>query len=192
MKRYFTEQFPHDWKKLQFVQPDSIVLEHMLKDPTALFFGGPDWHNVSSDLARISSENRERFALCLFMSVITDQALHAHFPNCFPAWQIATRFPKFGWTGFGFHNENPVKIVSVAEASGLLDVACMSALIPTFVELFAEQIRTFFLSQKLGVEPADFFRAVVSDDAFTHTAGLLLPQIKSALGQLSASSPQSH
>lgn len=181
MNRYFTESFPDDWRKLAFLEPNSIVREHILKDPTALVFGGPDWRNVSSDLGRISPERREPFVLCLFMAVVTDQALHAHFPDAFPTWQAATRFPKFGWSGFGIHNENPLKIVSAAEASGLLDMEVMQALIPEFVDLCKAQVAAFFQSHRLNIRPIDFFRAVVADEAFSEPAGALLPQIKAAL-----------
>lgn len=181
MNHYFKEIFPGDWRKLEFVEPNSIVREHILKDPSALFFGGSDWCNVSSDLARISPAHREHFVLSLFMAVITDQCLHAHFPAAFPAWQAATRFPKFGWSGFGIHNENPLKIISAAEASGQLDIGHAQALIPEFIELFKVQIDAFFQSRDLNIRPADFFRAVVADDAFAQTSGTLLPQIKAAL-----------
>ncbi|OGV68000.1 MAG: hypothetical protein A2283_10695 [Lentisphaerae bacterium RIFOXYA12_FULL_48_11] len=107
IKDYFYGQFPEHLQQLEYQRPNDVVRENIMRDSTVVFFGGRDWENVRADLQRIPDIDRPLFILCLLMVVLTDQCLYSYFHDHYSNWRSKTSYPKFGWSGFGPHNENP-------------------------------------------------------------------------------------
>lgn len=107
---YFYGKFPTDLRKLSFESANSAIrsipgYEHLH------FFGGRNWSQMESDLTTVSDPDKVNFIFSLFMMTVTDQCLYTSFSDVYPEWQKQTNFPKFGWAGFGPHNENPAIIL---------------------------------------------------------------------------------
>jgi hypothetical protein len=157
--------FPRDLALLHTTAPSSLTREHALGgDASAVFFGGSGWKGVASDLAGIPPPTRPHFVLSLFMVVVTDQCLHAHFPAAQRAWRARTGFPLFGWSGTGIHNENPYHLCAAPVAAGLVDEAAAVALVPALAALFHAEVTSHLAG--LSIDAADFFAALRADATY--------------------------
>lgn len=145
-----------------------------MQDNAVMFFGGRDWERVADDLQGIPANDKPLFVLCLFMVVLTDQCLYTHFPDGYPRWRRQTGFPKFGWAGFGPHNENPLKILSAAEREGEIVAEEVIQIIPEFVAFMIEEVQDFFQANLPGIESAAFFEYIERDGAFAYDEGKIV------------------
>jgi hypothetical protein len=66
--------------------------------------------------------------MCLFVLVLLDQHVHANFRELHPAFQLRHRVPKFGWSGFGPHDENPFKLLIVPVERKIVSLADLTVL----------------------------------------------------------------
>jgi hypothetical protein len=146
-------------------------------DASTVFFGGQAWKNVAADLAGIQPASRPTFVLSLFMVIITEQCLHAHFPAAHRAWRARTGFPLFGWSGFGVHNENPYHLLRAPIAAGLVDEPACVALAPALAALFCSEVAEYFSANGLAVNANAFFAALRADPTYQPaTRGLIRGQ----------------
>lgn len=184
MHEYFYHTFPSQLTKLKFHHPSNIVREKIMRDSAVVFFGGPNWDSVRSDLAPIPDDDRSKFILSLFMIVLTDQALHTYHRDSYDAWRAQTNYPKFGWSGFGPHNENPFKILSAPEREQIVDVDQVLAIVPQFVRFLVEETRSFFGQHLPDVDVVAYFDAIRRDEGFTFNQGSVVPAVKGQLEDL--------
>ena len=178
MRDYFYNTFPSRLRLLEFRRPNQIVREHIMRDDSVVFFGGRDWESVSDDLSQISEEDRPYFILSLFMVVLTDQCLYTYQPNSYRVWRQKTNFPKFGWSGFGPHNENPLKILWAPEREHAVIINDVLNLIPHFVTFMLEETRNFFSRNLPEVDPLDYFECIRKDSAYTFDEGQIVQRFK--------------
>ena len=136
-----------------------------MQDPGVMFFGGQDWDQCEGDLRNVPENDRTAFVLCLFIVVISDQNIYSHFRGQYANWRTRTQFPKFGWSGFGPHNENPLKILVVPVRRGVVDVAAIEASLPEAMELLVNEVERFVTGQ-IQISPAEFFTRMLGDPAF--------------------------
>ncbi len=178
MRDYFYEKFPSQFSSIATQRPNGTVRGHILADPSVIFFGGADWKNVAKDLNAIPMSDRSRFVFALFMVVLTDQALYAHFRDSYDAWRRRTNFPKFGWSGFGPHNENPFKILWAPEREGLIDSKEFLGAIPEFVRFFMDETTSCFRQYLPEVDLLAFFNAIKIDSGYTFHEGEIVSRVK--------------
>jgi len=178
MHEYFYGRFPSQLRHLEFRRPNDVVREHIMRDQAVVFFGGRDWENVATDLRLIPEEDRSLFILSLFMVVLTDQALYTHRHDLYDAWRLKTNFPKFGWSGFGPHNENPFKILWAPEREGIINTNEILALLPTFVRFFVDETTTYFRQHLREVDVPGFFDAIRHDNGYAFNQGAIVPRAK--------------
>jgi hypothetical protein len=178
MHDYFYGRFPLQLARLTFRRPNDVVCEQIMRDPGVVFFGGPDWENVATDLGTVPETDRPRFILSLFMVVLTDQALYTYFRDAYEAWRRRTNFPKFGWSGFGPHNENPFKILWAPEREGIIDIHGLLALIPEFMRFFVGETRTYFRQHLPAVGVRNYFDAIRGDRGYAFHQGVVVPRVK--------------
>lgn len=171
---YFHQPFPTHLSQLQ-LRPASQVLRDLFHDPMLVIFGGRDWAHVQQDLAPIPRAQRAHCVYALLAIVLTDQCLQRYFRSAYPVWREATAYPKFGWTGFGLHAENPYKLVSVAESSGLVDRTALQDLLPEFVEFFRDLVSAHFSRELPTVDVQAFFQHILADGINAHRSGSVLP-----------------
>lgn len=187
MRDYFYQRFPLQLARLEFRRPNDIVREHIMSDSAVVFFGGPDWENARSDLASVPEEDRSRFILSLFMVVVTDQALYTYFRGSYDTWRKCTNFPKFGWPGFGPHNENPFKILWAPEREAMINNTQIVDLIPEFVRFWVDDTTSFFHQNLPGIHVARYFDAIRHDQCYAFNLGTVVPRVKAELQVLTKS-----
>ena len=186
MHDYFYNRFPPQLAQLAFRRPNDIVREQITRDASVVFFGGPDWENVAADLATVPALDRTRFILSLFMVVLTDQAFYTHFHESYDAWRRRTNFPKFGWSGFGPHNENPFKVLWAPEREHLIDNNELLALVPDFARFFVDETTTYFRQHHPAIEVREYFDAIKNDRGYGFNEGAVVPRVKAELEALTA------
>lgn len=177
LSTYFKQDFPKHLSQLQF-RPVNQVLKDLFHDPMLVLFGGRDWAHIQQDLAPIPRQQRAHFIYALLAIVLTDQCIQTYFKTAYPAWREATAYPKFGWSGFGLHNENPYKLIAVAESCGLVDRAALHALLPEFVEFLQDVATAHFTREMPVVDVRQFFRHLLSDDINALQSGTVLPALQ--------------
>ena len=186
IKTYFNSKFESDLRKLQFSRANPVEQAHVFNNVPTLFFGGQDWRNARDDFSGIPEMNRIHFMLCLFLITVADQCIHAHFNAQYETWRSKTNYPKFGWTGFGNHFENPLKILGIPEAAGIVDADRVIPELAAFLEFVREEATHFFAEDVPGIEPLDFIDKIRRDDAFIHyNEGRIVKSLKDALDELS-------
>ena len=178
MHEYFYGQFRTQLAGLAFLRPDNVVREHIMRDPAVVFFGGPDWENVASDLASVPERDRPQFVLCLFMVVLTDQSLYTYVLDSYDPWRRETNYPKFGWSGFGPHNENPFKILWAPEREQVVNTNEMLALAPEFATFFVNETKAYFGQHLPAVKIRGYFDAIRGDRGYAFNEGVVVPSVK--------------
>lgn len=186
MRDYFFGRFPSQLGLLAFRRPDSVVLEHIMCDPSVVFFGGPDWENVANDLRQVPENDRPQFVLCLFMVVLTDQALYTYFRDSYDGWRRRTNFPKFGWSGFGPHNENPFKLLRASERNQVVSADSILNLIPRFVRFFVDETSEYFQQHLPAVDVRGYYRAIRGDMGYAFNQGVVVPRFKAEIEALTS------
>lgn len=178
---YFKQSFPNQLRLLSFQKPNRVVKEQIMNESHVLFYGGKDWERVENDLGNIPENDRLAFVLCLFMITISDQNLYHYFKEAYSLWRKHTQFPKFGWSGFGPHLEDPMKILTVPEDIELIRVEDNDKLIKEFAELFYSQAD--MVADRYGIEVTskEFFESMTNDSDYISAEGKLVETVKKHL-----------
>lgn len=181
---YFKQTFPNQLRLLSFQRPNRVVNTRIMNDPNVLFFGGREWERVEEDLGNVPESDRLAFVLCLFMITISDQNLYCYFKDAYSVWRKHTQFPKFGWSGFGPHLEDPMKILIVPEDKGLIDAGGNEKLIKEFAEMFYSQAD--MVADRYGIEVTgrEFFEALTNDPDYTLAEGKLVAGMRRKLNSV--------
>ena len=180
LKRYFSKDFQQDLGTLKLMNVPQ-VLKDIFHDKDLLCFGGKDWQHVAQDLEPIAVHHRPRFVLSLLAVVLTDQCMQTYFKSSYAQWRAQTNYPKFAWMRFGLYNENPLKLLSVPERSGLLPVAQTLALMPEFVDFYVALMSDYLKKNMPHTTPEQFFQSVFKDSIMQLEGGLVLAAFKQSL-----------
>ena len=86
-------------------------LAHFMPDKRLPYFGH-SWNYDCGNLKKVPSERRAVFLICLYFTVLMDQAMHSHYPSHYSRFEELTRYPKF-CHGLGQFQKNPRAILSV-------------------------------------------------------------------------------
>jgi hypothetical protein len=180
---YFNRGFQSDIAKLQFREVPQ-VLKDILNDQSLVLFGGKNWPTVQDDLENIDPDNRSMFVLCLFALVATDQCMQTYFKQHYPDWRAQTQYPKFAWTRFGLYNENPLKLLSLPERSGMLDTAKTCDLMREFAVFYRGLVTDYCHVHAPQLSPDLFFTRLLQDDIFGLDGGDVVAAFMRASGAL--------
>lgn len=166
---YFREQFPADLQRLQFKKPSNYLQkesESFRIDDNTIYFGGKDWENLEQDIRHISKGNRSFFCMSLFTITTIDLTFFTHFQEHYQEFRNKTNYPKFGWSGFGPHYENPRKLIEIPLEKGLIDRTDIEANLKEYIELFVEECDRFFTQMNFPFSTSEFIDAFLNDKAF--------------------------
>jgi len=122
-------------------------------------FGG-EWNGDCLVLERIAVERRAHFLVCLYFTVLVDQAFYNH-SDCYPQFEALTRYPKF-WQGLS-RNRNPRDILDVPFDSGLVSSEAIAEIAPAGMELFVDEVVSFASEHLAEFEADVFFEKLISD-----------------------------
>ncbi len=136
-----------------------------------LFFGGRHWKHVFGDLAKVPRQDFPHFILSLFMIVLTDQCLYTYQRDMYKLWREKTNYPKFGWSGFGPHNENPFMLLWIPEKEKIIDPDYLNKFMAEFVKFMVNETICFLKENLPTLEPNQFFNCIKQDSAYSFHTG---------------------
>jgi hypothetical protein len=175
---YFYKQFPRDLAKFDMSKPNDVLAA--ATEP-AVFFGGPDWENVRRDLAKVSKGNREKCVLSLFMVTITEQVIYTYHRTSYATWRSRTGFPKFGWSGYGFHHENPFILLQRPVDAGVVTAEQLCPLMPKFTRFYLQATEDYLKRHLPQIKMAKFLRGLMRDHAYVEASGPVALEFKRCL-----------
>lgn len=137
-------------------------LAHFMPDVRLPYFGH-SWNYDCSNLKKtVPTERRAVFLICLYFTVLVDQAMHSHYPSQYSRFEELTRYPKF-CHGLGQFQKNPRAILSVPADKGFVEQANIETHLLDGMNLFVDEIATFFEEHMPTIETADFFNRLIYD-----------------------------
>ena len=164
LNSYASVLFLTDLKTLPKDRPNPALLtDNDRADRNTSFFGGQEWSNCESNLSKIIPNHKKYFALCLFTMVCADQTMFTYYRESYNAFRQKIVYPKFGWTGFGFHFEGPKYLLTVPVNFGV-----------NFTDITNDELDEFISSQftiaksfmPAGVSVKEFFTNMLNDVDF--------------------------
>ena len=173
---YFYKRFPSDFARIDFKKANEL-----LAPEPAVFFGGENWENVRRDLTRVSKGNREKCVLSLFMITITEQVIYTYHRTSYAAWRSRTGFPKFGWSGYGFHHENPFILLQRPVDAGVVTAEQLCALMPEFTRFYLQATGDYIKRHLPQIKMAKFLRGLMRDHAYVAANGPVALEFKRCL-----------
>ena len=136
-------------------------VETFMPDTRVPYFGH-SWEHDCRGLDKIPSERRTAFLICIYFTVLVDQAMHAHFRSQYLAFESLTRYPKYCHS-LGQFQKNPRGILLHPVEQGLVPQTKLEQLLDSSMELFVEEVDEFFQNHMPAIEPKDFFDKILYD-----------------------------
>ena len=167
LKEYLKNQFSADLARLKFQKPNFVIQNNpdsFNTDQYTIYFGGMNWENIDQDIKHIDKEFYNHFFLCLFTITIIDLTIFSHFRDYYSIFRNKTRYPKFGWSGFGPHYENPKKLLDIPFQKSLLRIDKID--IEEYVQLFISETNSFLESNLNQIKTVNFFNSLLTDKDF--------------------------
>jgi hypothetical protein len=159
LEKYYKEKFPQELEKLTYHHPNSVISkdpESFKIDQETKFFGGMNWENFDDDLGRIK-ENKSEFVFFLFTITMIDVIMFSHFQDQYQDYRKQTKYPKFGWVGFGPHYENPKMILLKSEQKNIIQARVIKENLKAYLLLIG------ILIEETGIDAEEFIRAILKD-----------------------------
>lgn len=173
LKQYLENRFLRDLSTLPFNRPNDIMLTHARNfriDQQTIYFGGPDWENIENDIQHVEEADREYFFICLFTIVLIDLAMFTYFQQHYGTFRSRTGYPKFGWSGFGPHYENPTKLLLLPEQKGFTNYSYLRQNVNSYVQLFRSKCDSYFRAYNPEITTNTFIDAILKDRDIIHGA----------------------
>ena len=123
---------------------------------------GHSWSLDCGGLERIRETDRALFLVCLYFTVLVDQATHAHFPTHYAKFERLTRYPKF-CRGLGQFHKNPRDILAGPIERGMVAKSAIDDVLRESMNLFVEEVVTFFGDHMPEITPSNFFYRLAYD-----------------------------
>lgn len=171
MKSYFFTTFPG-----QLAQ--CCPLRTRMGDHEVELIG---WASIVEQIKDLKDEEKLNFILSFFMMVLTDQCLYTYFSGSYRAWREGTRFPKFGWHGYGPHNENPFELLNRFEDEFGADEPMVKAKSKEFVQFYLEETRAYFERMNFPIPMEKFTECIKSDKSFAFPPSQLAKSVKNEI-----------
>jgi len=148
IREYYIDKFRED---LAVFMPDRQVP-----------YFGHSWSYDCGNLNKIPVGSRPSFLICLYFTVLVDQAMHAHFRADYQQFEQLTRYPKF-CHGLGQFQKNLREILSVPVEKGMVNQEEIEKILAEGMELFVKEVIDFFQKHMQNINPADFFEKLIYD-----------------------------
>ncbi len=132
-----------------------------MPDPQLPYFGH-SWNYDCKNLDKIPTERRAAFLICLYFTVLVDQAMHTHYLSHYARFEELTRYPKF-CHGLGQFQKNPRAILSVPVDKGFVEHTAIEMHLIDGMNLFVDEVATFFEEHMPTIETAEFFNKLICD-----------------------------
>ena len=136
-------------------------LREFMQERSAPYFGH-GWRIGCPDLERIHAPTRPAFVVCLYFTVLMDQAMHAHFRSLHARFEELTRSPKF-CHGLGQFHLNPRAILSAPIEHGLVGQEEVLKHLAEGMRTLVRDMENLLRDHLPEIPPKSFFKALVSD-----------------------------
>lgn len=132
-----------------------------MPDPQLPYFGH-SWSHDCKNLEKISIEERAFFLICLYFSVLVDQAMYTYYPSSYTYFEKLTIYPKF-CHGLGQFHKNPQFILSAPIDQSFVEFSSIETHLQDGMNLFVDEVDTFFEKYMPVIEVEDFFKKLIYD-----------------------------
>ena len=129
---------------------------------TDTFFGHAWSHNCATQLAPVPTERRAFFLICLYFTVLVDQAMYTHFRDRYSRFETLTKYPKF-CHGLSQFQLNPRGILVTPVDQGVVGAQEILAALPSGMTLVVDEVIQFFRDHMPEMTAAAFFDALLTD-----------------------------
>jgi hypothetical protein len=129
---------------------------------TVMPYFGHTWQYDCCKLNIVDSQFRAAFLICLYFTVLVDQAMHAHFIEDYAKFEKLTRYPKFCHGLAQFHH-NPRELLYVPVQIGLVNHENLESIIRGGMELFVDEVTDFFQRYMPQIKADEFFKKLIYD-----------------------------
>ena len=123
---------------------------------------GHSWEYNCGDLDKIPTDRRPAFLICLYFTVLVDQAMHAHFRPYYARFESMTRYPKY-CRGLGQFQKDPRGLLLYPVERGFVRQELLEALLQDGMELFVAEVDEFFRDHMPEINARDFFDKLIYD-----------------------------
>ena len=148
MREYYLTEFRND-------------LIRFLPNPATPYFGH-SWSHDCRGLENVARQKRAQFLLCLYFTVLVDQAMHEHFRGAYSRFENLTRYPKF-CHGLGQFQKNPRAILSTPNEKRLVDSVELENYCQAAMDLFVDEVVSFFREHMHDISASEFFDKLIYD-----------------------------
>ncbi|MBN1365906.1 MAG: hypothetical protein JW976_13945 [Syntrophaceae bacterium] len=164
IKDYYHRQFRAD---LSLFMPDTRVP-----------YFGHSWAYDCGNLNKIQSESRAEFLICLYFTVLVDQAMYTYYKSDYDRFAQLTLYPKF-CHGLGQFQKNPRELLLIPVQKGMVDKGRMENKLSEGMELFIDEVVDLFQKYMSHIDPAAFFERLIYDkDVQIPLLIVILPEMK--------------
>jgi len=129
---------------------------------TRVPYFGHSWASDCRNLNIIPIESRPEFLICLYFTVLVDQAMYTHYRSDYEHFAQLTQYPKF-CHGLGQFQKNPREILLVPVQKGMVNKDTMAKELSAGMELFIDEVVDFFQKYMAHIDPAEFFDKLLYD-----------------------------
>jgi hypothetical protein len=148
IREYYPSDFRHD-------------IIRFMPDKHLPYFGH-SWHIDCRGLEKVLPEHRAPFLVCLYFTVLADQAMHAYYPAYYQRFEALTRYPKF-CHGLGQFQKNPRNILLSPIEHKLLKKEDVDALLSDGMKLLVDEVINFCTQHMPEIHPQEFFDKLLND-----------------------------
>lgn len=148
IRNYYHNQFQAD---LATFMPDARVP-----------YFGHSWAYDCCNLNNIPIISMPYFLICLYFTVLVDQAMYTHFRSDYECFAQLTQYPKF-CHGLGQFQKNPRELLLVPVQKGMVNKDKIEKELSAGMELFIDEVVHFFQNYMTHMNPADFFGKLLYD-----------------------------
>lgn len=154
----------------------------LVPDSRVRYFGH-SWQYDCRGLEQIPNERRPEFLICLYFTVLVDQAMHAHFRPHYAKFESLTRYPKF-CHGLGQFQKNPRDIFLTPIDKGMVEKEKVDRLLAEGMRLFVDELVGFCTQHMPEINPDEFFGKLLFDPDVQIPAIVVLlnPEMKNDTG----------
>ncbi len=123
---------------------------------------GHSWEHDCRNLGNVPKQNRGLFIICLYFTVLVDQAMYSHYPERYNQFEQLTRYPKF-CHGLGQFQKNPRGILSVPVGKGIVAASEIEIHLSEGMGLFVDEVASFFTEHMPDMDTEEFFNRLIYD-----------------------------
>lgn len=117
------------------------------------YFGHAWNSNCAGMLARVDDQRQPFFLICLYFTVLLDQAMYTYYRPSYSRFASLTGNPKF-CHGLSQFQLNPREIMLTPVDQGIVSDEHMRTLLPAAMKLFVEEVTSFCRDHMQHIDPA--------------------------------------